>query len=342
VYIYLITNLINKKIYVGKSTKNVEDSVDYYGSGRLINLAINKYGIGNFIKEILFECNDLIELNHFEKYFISKYNSNNLEVGYNLTSGGDGGRQPDFILSKISQRIKLLWSDENSTYNSTQYRDKLSKSRTGRVATPETRLKISESLMNSEKFKEYYTKRCITEERRQQLSARWKTCANPNIDREWSDEERMQRSIRMLGNVPWNKGKTNVYSEDTIKKMSESAMNRITDEEVENNRRKKIGDFFRGKSLSAEHKERISLSRKNMSPEEKEQISIRMKRRHENNTGGYYKRVQCAESGIIYNSIKAYCEEKKISEYFFKKWILSGKAIIINEDKDNKKNNSQE
>jgi len=84
--IYKITNLINGKIYVGKSVKNQKN---YFGSGKLIKQAINKYGISSFTKEILEVCETLEQLSNREKFWIKELGSQH--SGYNITDGGTGG-----------------------------------------------------------------------------------------------------------------------------------------------------------------------------------------------------------------------------------------------------------
>jgi len=84
--IYKTTNLINGKIYVGKDTKN---KPSYIGSGKILKQAIKKHGKENFKKEILEYCNDMVELEQREIYWISKLNS--ISNGYNITEGGTGG-----------------------------------------------------------------------------------------------------------------------------------------------------------------------------------------------------------------------------------------------------------
>lgn len=87
--IYQITNLINKKTYVGKhQTSNLDDG--YMGSGKLICLAIKKYGIENFLKEILFVFETEQEMNHKEEELVTASFCLR-EDTYNLALGGHGG-----------------------------------------------------------------------------------------------------------------------------------------------------------------------------------------------------------------------------------------------------------
>ena len=49
-YIYKTVNLLNNKIYVGKSEKEVAETKSYYGSGKILKNAIRKHGKENFKK----------------------------------------------------------------------------------------------------------------------------------------------------------------------------------------------------------------------------------------------------------------------------------------------------
>ena len=110
-YIYKITNLINGKIYVGKRVReNPSDVKNYFGSGIAIRGAIEKYGKENFSKEIL-EHVDVTKncklLCDREKYWISKLNSNDENVGYNLTPGGDGACTHEaWVKGAITRRLR--------------------------------------------------------------------------------------------------------------------------------------------------------------------------------------------------------------------------------------------
>jgi hypothetical protein len=87
--IYKTTNLVNGKIYIGKDVKS---RPNYLGSGIRLKNAIIKYSRDNFNKEILED--NIIDKQHLsqrEIYWIEYYKSNDREIGYNLTKGGEGG-----------------------------------------------------------------------------------------------------------------------------------------------------------------------------------------------------------------------------------------------------------
>jgi group I intron endonuclease len=86
-FIYIVTNLLDGKIYIGKSKYN---NPTYYGSGLKIGYAIKKHGIENFKKEILEECADDM-VSEREIYYIEQYKSTIDHIGYNISKGGEGG-----------------------------------------------------------------------------------------------------------------------------------------------------------------------------------------------------------------------------------------------------------
>lgn len=91
--IYKITNIINRKVYIGQTIQTLELRFKQHcrlknkRSCRLLLNAIKKYGAQNFIIEKLCNCASKSELNKQEAFFIKEYNS--FGKGYNLTSGGD-------------------------------------------------------------------------------------------------------------------------------------------------------------------------------------------------------------------------------------------------------------
>lgn len=95
-FIYIITNKINGKQYVGKTTHNsiqkrfqehIRDSRKSRCEKRPLYSAISKYGVENFTIEKLEECS-IDELENREIYWIDKLDT--YHNGYNATYGGDG------------------------------------------------------------------------------------------------------------------------------------------------------------------------------------------------------------------------------------------------------------
>ncbi len=87
--IYKTTHKSSGKIYIGKhQTENLDDG--YMGSGKHLKRAINKYGVKEFSKEILFELNSEAEMNEKEAELVTPSFVERSDT-YNLCSGGQGG-----------------------------------------------------------------------------------------------------------------------------------------------------------------------------------------------------------------------------------------------------------
>jgi group I intron endonuclease len=138
-YIYLTTNLINNKIYIGQHQSKFFDK-NYLGTGKLILRAIKKYGKESFNVKILRRCYVKNRFDISEKELIKKYNSTSPKIGYNISYGGSvpmrGRKHTTKTKNKISKSKKGIgWSKA--------LREKL----TGRKHSEETKLKMSASHM---------------------------------------------------------------------------------------------------------------------------------------------------------------------------------------------------
>jgi len=291
-YIYKIENKLNGKVYIGQSTKSVDDSDDYYGSGKLIQMAIKKYGLENFDKTILCECVSRAELDENEIYYIQKYNS--IECGYNISAGGNGGNLGEYVNKQISETVKLLW--ESGRYSNVDF----STCKLGRCVSESTKQKISEAQLGENGY--WYGKTFTDETKRKISDAVVRRFQIPNerskfIEIMKRDDVRKKLSEANIGKTPWNAGKTDVYSDETIAKMRQSAINKNISEETEMERRRKISEYQR------------------------ESNPIR-------------KGVLDIETGVEYKSIAEYCEKTNTSWYKTKRYRKDGK-ITIYENKNN-------
>jgi len=201
-YVYITTNTINNKIYIGQHKSDTFDK-HYYGSGLLINESIKKYGIENFKCEILEWCNSFEELNEKEIYWIAKYDAMNLDIGYNLNKGGTGGdifnqlpkeRQLEYI-----ERWKLV-KEKNGTLHlapksvghkhSDETKKLLSKLHKGKHHSEETKVKIGKSLKG----------RVVSEETKQKIG-------DGNRGKYVSEETKKKISKNREGKTSGNKNK---------------------------------------------------------------------------------------------------------------------------------------
>lgn len=96
-FIYMWTNNINSKKYVGSHKGKIDDG--YVGSGKAFKKAVKKYGLNNFSRQILefvYDENDLLKI---EQKYLSLYNCAESTEFYNISSNAHGF---DSLLGKLA------------------------------------------------------------------------------------------------------------------------------------------------------------------------------------------------------------------------------------------------
>ena len=114
--VYKITNTVNGKVYIGQSWDTRKRWGDHKnqmeeGSQDYIHRAMRKYGWSSFTFETLVVPCSQICMDELEIYFISFYESINPEKGYNLTSGGRGGKKSEVSRKKSSESQQKRFAD---------------------------------------------------------------------------------------------------------------------------------------------------------------------------------------------------------------------------------------
>lgn len=222
--VYQIKNLINNKIYVGQhQTYNKFDK--YMGGGQTLKKAIQKYGIDNFSKDILFEFDNFEDMNQCEINIVTQ-DFINRKDNYNNKTGGSGKMNG---IPSEETRIRLSIAAQHKPPCTQETRDKISKIVTGRRHTDESKAKLSKA----------HTGKFVSEETRKKIGLASK-------GRFVSEETKMKLSIIRSN-----------QSEETRKKISETAKIRYTDE-----RRLISSKTHKGKPKSDEQKIKMSLARK--------------------------------------------------------------------------------
>lgn len=111
-YIYKFTLIPTGKIYIGKRQKEHFDN-NYWGSGVNWVKAIKNYSKNDISREVLEWCETKEDLIEKEIYWISKLNSRNPEIGYNISKGGNGGLGHTKGEFHHSDETKKLISEKN-------------------------------------------------------------------------------------------------------------------------------------------------------------------------------------------------------------------------------------
>lgn len=179
-YLYIIRNILNNKVYIGQ-TKNPEKRWKQHKSScrnkpvQYIHRAMAKYGIENFVYEIIAQSINQENADIIEIELIIQYDSRNPDAGYNFRAGGHVSERSEETKKRISEALKgkpsprkgVLLSEEQKTQMSIiakklgfmppnnkgkklseEHKQKLSvikKGKPGKPLSEETKMKLSEA-----------------------------------------------------------------------------------------------------------------------------------------------------------------------------------------------------
>lgn len=204
--IYLITNLLNYKKYVGITKFSLEERfLQHIKRGFLLTEAIKKYGEQKFSIELIEEVESADRAYELEMYYIKEYNTK-APHGYNLTDGGDGifGWQPsNEYRQKCSERVKRLHKNKKVGMY-------------GKTHTEETKQKMSESLKGNQNC----LGRVLSEETKKKISTSHKGKTLSNSTKKKISEN--HHNVSGENNPMYGKK----HSPETIEKMRQKALER--------------------------------------------------------------------------------------------------------------------
>lgn len=130
-FVYITTNLINGKRYIGRKIFDSKNNwVDYIGSGAYFQKAVKKYGKENFSRNIIDIAYSNDELNNKEIEYIRFFNATESPDFYNIESGGQKYPLSEHTKKLISENHANLAGENHPMY--------------GKHHTEETKRKISE------------------------------------------------------------------------------------------------------------------------------------------------------------------------------------------------------
>ena len=199
-YVYLTTNLVNQKKYIGQHKSSVFDK-KYKGTGKLIKQAISKYGWENFETIILEECETPEELNEAEKRIIKEYNAVYSDDYYNIAYGGINSMAHPLSEEEKIQRGRV----SKEVWQRTEYREKMStilhelqadgKSwMVGKHHSEETKRKMSES-RSGEKHPMYGKKHSEESRRKMSDSAKKREHPPTSIGYVWIHTDSISKTV---------------------------------------------------------------------------------------------------------------------------------------------------
>lgn len=142
--VYLITNTVNGRGYIGLTTRSIKSRLAAHlapsNACRVLARAIQKYGRDAFAITPIAAAGDFASLKRLESAAIDLY-ATRAPTGYNLTNGGDGTRG----YAHTDAARAAMAAAKRGRAASTETRARMSAAQRARVHSPEEGRKISET-----------------------------------------------------------------------------------------------------------------------------------------------------------------------------------------------------
>ena len=242
--IYRIQNMITTDVYVG-SAVNIKARWACHKSALLKNKhwnihlqrSFNKYGISNFLIDILEIVSNKENLIQREQYWYDQFKAEGYML-YNTNNFVDNPMRGKTHTEEVKQRISLLntgkrrteewkrsqkgrptWNKGKTGIFTEDTRNRISKSLTGKKATDETRAKLS--MMRRGKGNSFYGRKHSEESKKKMSdSKKGRTAWNKGIP--MSQEQKAKLSASKIGKPSWNKGKTGIFTMEVRERISKA------------------------------------------------------------------------------------------------------------------------
>lgn len=200
-FIYKITNMVNNKCYIGYDSGDIDSQKRWlyhqknykYATTKVLYLAMQKYGLENFMYEVIEQVDTPEQLIDREIFHINMTQSHLPNFGYNRTLGGDGGdtfsnrtkESQDLTRERMRESTIVQWQNKdtdsrndllehlrNAKWINTTPEDR--KQKTAHLHTEEVYRKKSESL------KQFYKDHPEIKKNKSQRFREWHK-ANPEL-----------------------------------------------------------------------------------------------------------------------------------------------------------------
>ena len=172
-FVYIITNLINNKIYIGKCN-NIKKRWNAHKTAAkrkavndfsYLHQSMLKYGFENFKIEPIEQFESEKAALSAEMYYIKLYNTRDDSVGYNLTDGGDGSSgykhtgESKKIMSECKKTSYL--GENNPFYGKTHTKETKEKQKADKIGKYDGEKNPFYGKKHSEESREKISKHCF-------------------------------------------------------------------------------------------------------------------------------------------------------------------------------------